>query len=125
MHVAACISPILPHQIVGTEELHELVDASFEHVDGYTVSTGFAYTDETDEHFGLSQLPDFQNYTTYNHVNPLVPKPTFTGWHMYSDPRTHALKKYMRTKKRPAFSRSTQLVKYLIAGDEIKRGQQD
>ena len=112
--VGACISPVLPEEIVSTDELCALVEETRDVVGAYTVSRGFAYTDEIDERMGLSMLPGVSDHTTHNHTNPLVEAPTFSHWHLYSDPRTHELKKHIRRGGRPAFSRSTLAVNHLI-----------
>lgn len=125
MCAGVCIGPVFPQEIVPTEELHTLVERTHDHVDAYSVARRFYYTDEMARKLGFEPSADHESHTTHGHPFPLMEDPTFSGWHIYWDPRVDPFLEWIRQKGRGAFTCDLYAVDYLIEKGELHRASID
>jgi len=110
---AVCISPMLPSDMVSTEELHNLVDRTSEFSPAYTVGKGFFYPKRMLWEMGFQTSFDLHQNSFDSNYLPYDIGGEVNRWGMYKSPRAKPLADYIRRKGRKAFHYSSDTVNSL------------
>lgn len=124
MCVGVCVSPVLPPEIASTEEIQALVERTIGHIRAYSIASRFIYTDEMAQRLGFEPSVDHLSNTTHGHSFPLMEDPSFTGWHVYRDPRVESILEKIRERDRGAFQCSLHTANHLIRTADVTQPKQ-